>query len=167
LMRIDRAAGSTSGKDALPDQPNAARQTHPLGAVRGVGAIPSGPTMASRPLVLTFAFAACFAAGCSTHPIADTCDYFKPGHLYPTKVGPYGGVCIPQGATFQGTSPSAPFGPSVAPSVLPPVPPPVPLPPSGPSVSVPTFPTAPPGSVVPVPPANQPPTTLPPPNFPR
>jgi hypothetical protein len=90
-------------------------------------------------------------AGCSTHPIGDTCDFFKPGHLYPNKVNPYGGVCIPQGMQIQGTSPSAPPGPVI--------PPPAPLPPPGPAVSVPNLPP-PPGSVNPIP------STLPTPNFP-
>lgn len=39
----------------------------------------------------------CIFAGCSTHPITDACDYFKPGKLGPNKVTPYGGVAIPQG----------------------------------------------------------------------
>lgn len=102
--------------------------------------------MASR----RFAWIALFVAGCSTHPLVDTCDFFQPGRLYKNKVTPYGGVCIPQGVPIQGTSPSAPFGPVV--------PPPVPIsttppPPPGP-ISVPTYPTAPPGSL--------PPPTMPP-----
>lgn len=37
-------------------------------------------------------------AGCSTHPLADMCDFFKPGKLYPDgKTSPYGGVCRNQG----------------------------------------------------------------------
>lgn len=105
--------------------------------------------MASRRFACVFLI----AAGCSTHPIADTCDFFKPGHLYPNKVTPYGGVCIPQGATFQGTSPSAPFVPVVPPPA--PIPGNLPPPPGGP-ISVPTFPVAPP------PPGNLPPPSMPP-----
>ena len=107
-----------------------------------------GLFMPSRRLVLILAF----IAGCSTHPLVDTCDYFRPGHLYPNKVNPYGGACIPQGGGIPGTAPSAPFGPVI--------PPPAPLFPSGAPITVPTFPTAPPGSVVPVP------NTSPSPNFP-
>jgi hypothetical protein len=77
-------------------------------------------------------------AGCSTHPCADFSDFFKPGHLYPDKVTPYGGVCIPQGVNIQGTSPSGPFGPVVPPPV--PLPPNVPPPPPTGPISVPTFP---------------------------
>jgi hypothetical protein len=99
--------------------------------------------MASRRFALIFVI----AAGCSTHPLVDICDTLQPGHLYPNKVTPYGGVCIPQGAAIQGTAPSAPFGPVV--------PPPVPLPPTGPAVSVPTLP-------VPLPPTNLPPSFPPP-----
>jgi hypothetical protein len=111
--------------------------------------LPWRPLMAVRRFVLIVIF----IAGCSTHPISDTCDYFRPGHLYPNKVGPYGGVCIPQGVSFQGTAPGGPLGPLI--------PPPVPLPPSttgpGPAISLPTYPNAGP---IPVP-------NLPPPNLPR
>jgi hypothetical protein len=70
----------------------------------------------------------CFLAGCSTHPLVDTLDFFKPGKLYSDKkVQPYGGVAIPQGPIV----PVAPVFPAgVVP--LPPgsgaVPPPAPLP---------------------------------------
>jgi len=70
----------------------------------------------------------CFLAGCSTHPLVDLCDFFKPGRVGPTKVQPYGGVAIPQGPIV----PVAPVIPGVAP--VPPafpggvIPPPVPLP---------------------------------------
>lgn len=84
-----------------------------------------------------------FLAGCSTHPVYDICDYFKPGHLYPDKVAPYGGVCIPQGVGIQGMPPSVP-----PPPMTPAIPPAVPIAPPGtpgnPAVTVPTFPTAPP-----------------------
>lgn len=39
----------------------------------------------------------CFLSGCSTHPLTDFCDFFRPGKLGPTTVTPYGGVAIPQG----------------------------------------------------------------------
>ncbi len=109
-----------------------------------------GLLMSSRWFVLSLAF----VAGCSTAPLVDVCDYFKPGHLYPNKVNPYGGACIPQGGGIQGTAPSAPFAPVV--------PPPAPVFPSGqPSITVPTLPTVPPpGSVLPVP------KLPPPPSFP-
>ena len=74
-------------------------------------------------------------AGCSTHPCADISDYFKPGHLYPDKVAPYGGSCAAQSGTVQGTSPGGMY----VPVVPPPEPLPVPPPPTGP-ITVPTFP---------------------------
>jgi hypothetical protein len=95
------------------------------------------------------------AAGCSTHPIADTLDTLRPGRLYPDTRAPYGGVCVPQGPGVTGTSPASP--------VIPPppvVPPPAPLPPGG--VAVPNIP--PPGGL-PVPPLGQP-GVPPPPSFP-
>ena len=96
--------------------------------------------MSSRYFVLMIIF----VAGCSTAPLVDTCDYFKPGHLYANKVNPYGGACIPQGGGIQGTAPSSPFVPVVPPAA------PV-FPPGGPPVSVPTFPTAPQGAPLPSP----------------
>ncbi len=66
----------------------------------------------------------CFLSACSTHPVVDLCDYFKPGKMGPTQAGliPYGGVGIPQGALV----PSVPTVPGVImPGV---VPPPLPLP---------------------------------------
>ena len=72
--------------------------------------------------------------GCSTHPLVDVLDYFKPGTLGPNDVQPYGGVCIPQGAVLPpapaavvipGPSPGAPPPPPTFPGV---VPPPAPLP---------------------------------------
>src|SRR5947208_5087217 len=90
--------------------------------------------------------------GCSTSPVVDTLDFFKPGRLYPTRT-PYGGVCIPQGPGPIATTPSAPV---VPPAPL--IPPPALLPPSGAPITVPNLPP-PPGSVVPVPAA-------PPPSFP-
>jgi hypothetical protein len=48
--------------------------------------------------------------GCSTAPVADLLDYFKPGKLEQGKMAPYGGVCGPQ----QGGA-----GAPVAPQALP------------------------------------------------
>ena len=69
-------------------------------------------------------------SGCSTYPVTDVCDYFKPGKVGPVTVqgGPYGGVAIPQGAIVPpapniSVGPPAPFPPGG-----PVVPPPVPLP---------------------------------------
>jgi hypothetical protein len=64
-------------------------------------------------------------AGCSTHPICDVKDYFRPGKIGPNKVQPYGGVCIPQGP-ITGPGPSLPSVPAIN---VPVVPPPAPLPP--------------------------------------
>jgi hypothetical protein len=64
--------------------------------------------------------------GCSTHPISDAMDYFRPSKIAPNKVLPYGGVCIPQGPV---TGPGPPL-PSVPAIAVPVVPPPAPLPPS-------------------------------------
>ncbi len=64
----------------------------------------------------------CFLTGCSTHPLVDTLDFFKPGKLYPNTVTPYGGVAIPQGAIIP-PAPNISVGP---PAALPPGPPVVP-----------------------------------------
>jgi len=74
--------------------------------------------------------------GCSTHPIADTLDFFKPGKMYPNEVEPYGGVLVQQGSIL---APGVP-GPPTAPGI---VPPPVPLP-GTPGGSVPPPPAFPP-----------------------
>ena len=71
----------------------------------------------------------CLLTGCSTHPLVDFQDYFRPGKLGPTTVQPYGGVTIPQGPIM----PGAPIMPIIgAPVPLAPggavVPPPVALP---------------------------------------
>src|SRR5437016_12318442 len=39
-----------------------------------------------------------FRSGCSTAPVADMLDYFKPGKFEQGKAAPYGGVCGPQQA---------------------------------------------------------------------
>ena len=70
-------------------------------------------------------------AGCSTHPVGDMMDYFKPGKLYPDgKTAPYGGVCRNQGPIAgpgAGGPPQINVGPpqpiiSTGPVVPPPVP---------------------------------------------
>ena len=95
-----------------------------------------------QPKHITFALL-CFAAGCSTNPIADVGDYLCPGKMGPNKVQPYGGVNIPQG-------PIVPPMPSVPGAIPVPgglVPPPQPLPgtaPPGVLLQPPAFPEAPP-----------------------
>ena len=85
--------------------------------------------------------------GCSSHPLVDVCDYFKPGHLYPDRVTPYGGVCLRQGPGPIVTNPA------INNPLIPPAVPFQPLP--NMPISVPTLP--PPGGVVPVPSVPQPP----------
>jgi hypothetical protein len=92
----------------------------------------------------------CFLAGCSTHPLVDTLDFFKPGKLYPNTVTPYGGVAIPQGAIVP-PAPNISVGP---PAALPPGPPgPLVVPPAAalpgnlPQLQPPT-----PGDIPPLPP---------------
>jgi hypothetical protein len=46
--------------------------------------------------VKRWAFVFLFVTGCSTAPIADVLDYFKPGRIEPAKTAPYGGVCVPK-----------------------------------------------------------------------
>jgi hypothetical protein len=81
-------------------------------------------------------------AGCSTAPVADVLDFFRPGHMYKDEVQPYGGICGPQGAVL--APGAAPCPPVVPPPPMPPspglVPPPVPLPPST-GAPPPPFPT--------------------------
>lgn len=94
----------------------------------------------------------CFLSGCSTHPCADFSDYVKPGKLGPTKVTPYGGVAIPQGAIIP-AAPDISVGPPAAfpaapGAVAPVVPPPAALPPASPGFQL------------------QPPLPPPPPNLP-
>src|SRR5262245_43136483 len=67
--------------------------------------------------------------GCSTAPIADLLDFFKPGSIGPEKNAPYGGVCVPQPlAPPAGTAPCPvpppPGPPAAAPVATPPPPPP-------------------------------------------
>ena len=94
----------------------------------------------------------CLVTGCSTHPVADVMDFFKPGKIYPNEVQPYGGVCLIQGP-IQPPCPAPVIGPPTplaptpapAPATLPPsvVPPPVPLPGSSAGVVPPTPPPPP------------------------
>jgi len=70
--------------------------------------------------------------GCSTAPVADMLDFFKPGKLEADKQPPYGGVCLPrQVAPPAGVA--APLPPPVFPTDTAPAPPVsgVPVPPSG------------------------------------
>lgn len=93
-------------------------------------------------------FLLCFVAGCSTRPMLDLFDTFKPGKLGPNKVQPYGGVAIPQG-------PIVPAGLPVIGTPTPlVVPPPAPLPGNRP-----------PGAVELQPPPFPPIPPAPPPNF--
>ena len=88
-------------------------------------------------------------AGCSTHPIGDTLDYFKPGKLYPDgQTAPYGGVCRNQGAVL---GPGAGGPPQIN------VGPPMPLVPTAPVIPPPVPVT---GGIVPAP---EPPVPPPPP----
>jgi hypothetical protein len=76
--------------------------------------------------------------GCSTSPIVDMWDYFKPGRMYTDQKGRYGGVCQPQGLL------PGPTGTIAAPGVPTPVVPPPQIPP--PTPGTPVIPP-PPGSV--------------------
>jgi hypothetical protein len=86
--------------------------------------------------------AVCLIAGCSTHPLTDIADFFKPGRLHPDgQTAPYGGVCRNQGPIAgpgAGGPPQIDVGPPqpvtpAAPIIPPPVPittgPPEPVPP--------------------------------------
>jgi hypothetical protein len=64
-------------------------------------------------------------AGCSTQPIVNTLDFFKPGKMYANDVEPYGGVLLQQGSVV-GPVGSAGF-PDPPPTIPGVVPPPVPL----------------------------------------
>ncbi len=69
----------------------------------------------------------CLLCGCSTHPLADFCDWVQPGKFGPNKVQPYGGVAIPQGAIVP-IGPNISVGPPAPLSAPPLVPPAQPLP---------------------------------------
>lgn len=94
--------------------------------------------------------------GCSTAPIADLFDFFRPAKIGPERVAPYGGVCNPRPAT----PPGVPAVPGVPPGAIPAPPPAVPgLGPPGPAVPPPDPVPALPMSI---PPAMPPGDTLPP-----
>jgi hypothetical protein len=107
------------------------------------------------------------AAGCSTAPIADLLDHFKPGQLGPERTPPYGGVCVPSpvgplagGAPVSGPPPGFP-APVPPPAAAGPVPiAPAPVPPPTPPV------TPPPGPAAVAPPPPAPPSSPPPPEAP-
>jgi hypothetical protein len=86
-----------------------------------------------------------FISGCSTHPLVDTLDFFKPGKLGPVTVQPYGGVNIPQGPLVPGAPVVPPIGIPVPVQPTAVVPPPAPLP-GGPPPGggIPAFPPLPP-----------------------
>ena len=79
--------------------------------------------MKRRRLVLLL----CFLSGCSTHPLVDLQDFFKPGNAGPNKVAPYGGVAIPQGPIVP-VAPATAVGPPAAFPGGGVIPPPAPLP---------------------------------------
>lgn len=88
-------------------------------------------------------------SGCSTHPVVNLLDYFKPGRIKPGVGAPHGGVCLPQGGpVVRPQVPAPPPGP-----ILPPA-----LPPAQPPGPVETPPPAPPGLGAPVVPPDVPPT---------
>jgi hypothetical protein len=93
----------------------------------------------------------CLLTGCSTHPLANTLDFFCPGKLGPNRVQPYGGVGIPQGAVLAPVSGTTIGGPlpldPAAGSVPPPVVVPGNRPPAAFQLQPPTFPDS-----VPLPP---------------
>jgi hypothetical protein len=113
-------------------------------------------------------------AGCSTAPIADVLDYFKPGKLEPAQAAPYGGVCLPRpvcppapGAVIlpPGASPAGPALPGPAPSTAPGTLPPqgTPLPPPDFGGALTPIPATPPSGVQPLAGELPPVNTTPPP----
>ena len=90
--------------------------------------------------------------GCSTAPVADLMDYFKPGRI-DQGMPPYGGVCQPR----QIVPPSP--GPAVAAPVFPGAGPALPGAVAGPP---PLAPAGPQGPMLPAPDFNLPPTAPPP-----
>jgi len=87
----------------------------------------------------------CLIAGCSTHPIGDALDFFKPGKVYSDNTTvPYGGVCRNQGPVC-GPGSAGPPQINVGPPqpvfpTSPVVPPPVPVTGGGPASPVPPVP---------------------------
>jgi hypothetical protein len=89
------------------------------------------------------AFLLLLCTGCSTAPIADMLDYFKPGQLEPAKATPYGGVCLPRpiGPPVPGTADVPAGAPATGPAIPGPAMPPIlgtPVP-QGPSLPPPDF----------------------------
>jgi hypothetical protein len=73
----------------------------------------------------------CLTAGCSTAPVADVLDFFKPSRLGSERTPPYGGVCAPTpgGSPLSVTPPAgSPLPPPPAPAGL--APPPLPVQPT-------------------------------------
>lgn len=87
------------------------------------------------------ALVALLLPGCSTCPLVDLLDYFKPGRVS-GEGPPYGGVCLPQGAQVIAPQPAP------APPPAPPPQPPAPPAPPGPDLGPPVIP---PGPAAPVP----------------
>jgi len=86
-------------------------------------------------------FLVVLAVGCSTQPIVNTLDFFKPGKMYPNEVEPYGGV-LQQGAVLAPGPLGLPETPPIGPGVIPP---PVPLPATPAGLPPPVFPVPKPG----------------------
>jgi hypothetical protein len=92
-----------------------------------------------------------FLAGCSTAPVADVLDFFKPGKLAPEQTAPYGGVCVPR---------QVPNPPNVA--VAPPPGAPGPIVPAPTTISPPASPALqPPTPLTPTPTTPPPPGAIP------
>src|SRR5436189_2020982 len=98
--------------------------------------------MGRRAMKRAAALALLLSAGCSTAPIADLMDYFKPGKLSPETTPPYGGVCVPRPVggvaanpvppAFAGAPAPVPPGPAITPggpAAVPPAPAPISPPP--------------------------------------
>jgi hypothetical protein len=114
------------------------------------------------------AFLLCLVAGCSTAPVADLLDFFRPGQLGQERTPPYGGVCAPApvgspaggaplpvvGSPVPAPAPISPGGPAPVPPN--PSPPPPGAPPASPSPLAPGTGTS--GTVIPLPPATFPPS---------
>jgi hypothetical protein len=95
-------------------------------------------TIVRRTLSLTILF----VAGCSTAPVADVLDFFKPSRLGAERTPPYGGVCAP---TPGGAAVAVPAIPAVGPIAPPPavIVPPAPV--SPPTTTTPPLTIRPPG----------------------
>ncbi len=98
--------------------------------------------------VRRWAFLLLFARGCSTAPLADLADFFKPGKIDPAARPPYGGVCQPSQVAPPGGIAVPALPPAFPGGAAPPAPVfPAPTAPGGtspaPIMSVPGAPTSP------------------------